>query len=135
VAHLHKDVFEKDLGKSLYCNQNAFFSPKRRVKVRTNKSAAHSCTKKLRVKCWWNWQLILLFLFEQDSDRSGDENAEDPDIAKIKKVQSFFRGWLCRRRSQFHLYHFIAICSKKLYCFTSLRAFCGFIITRGPWML
>ena len=21
-----------------------------------------------------------------------------PDIAKIKKVQSFFRGWLCRRR-------------------------------------
>ena len=35
--------------------------------------------------------------FFQDSDRS-DENAEDPDIAKIKKVQSFFRGWLCRRR-------------------------------------
>ena len=21
---------------------------------------------------------------------------EDPDLAKIKKVQSFFRGWLCR---------------------------------------
>ena len=23
---------------------------------------------------------------------------EDPDLAKIKKVQSFFRGWLCRHR-------------------------------------
>lgn len=32
----------------------------------------------------------------QDGDKSDDE--EDPDIAKIKKVQSFFRGWLCRRR-------------------------------------
>eukprot|EP00095_Tigriopus_kingsejongensis_P007206 maker-scaffold192_size271026-snap-gene-1.25 protein:Tk07206 transcript:maker-scaffold192_size271026-snap-gene-1.25-mRNA-1 annotation:"ras-specific guanine nucleotide-releasing factor 1-like" len=32
----------------------------------------------------------------QDGDKSEDE--EDPDIAKIKKVQSFFRGWLCRRR-------------------------------------
>ena len=41
---------------------------------------------------------VLNFLsYLQDSDRS-DENAEDPDIAKIKKVQSFFRGWLCRRR-------------------------------------
>ena len=29
-------------------------------------------------------------------DTSEDE--DDPDIAKIKKVQSFFRGWLCRRR-------------------------------------
>jgi hypothetical protein len=27
-----------------------------------------------------------------------DLDDEDPDIAKIKKVQSFFRGWLCRRR-------------------------------------
>jgi hypothetical protein len=34
----------------------------------------------------------------QEGDRSGDEELEDPDIAKIKKVQSFFRGWLCRRR-------------------------------------
>ena len=25
-----------------------------------------------------------------------EEEEEDPDIAKIKKVQSFFRGWLCR---------------------------------------
>ena len=41
--------------------------------------------------------LELSFFHFQDSDRS-DENAEDPDIAKIKKVQSFFRGWLCRRR-------------------------------------
>lgn len=31
----------------------------------------------------------------QDQD-DGDE--DNPDIAKIKKVQSFFRGWLCRRR-------------------------------------
>lgn len=29
-------------------------------------------------------------------DTSEDE--DDPDIAKVKKVQSFFRGWLCRRR-------------------------------------
>ena len=29
-------------------------------------------------------------------DEADDD--EDPDIAKIKKVQSFFRGWLCRRR-------------------------------------
>jgi hypothetical protein len=27
-----------------------------------------------------------------------EEESEDPDIAKIKKVQSFFRGWLCRYR-------------------------------------
>lgn len=27
-----------------------------------------------------------------------EEEEEDPDIGKIKKVQSFFRGWLCRRR-------------------------------------
>ena len=27
-----------------------------------------------------------------------DDDCSDPDIAKIKKVQSFFRGWLCRRR-------------------------------------
>ena len=27
-----------------------------------------------------------------------DREKDDPDIAKIKKVQSFFRGWLCRRR-------------------------------------
>ena len=32
----------------------------------------------------------------QEYDLSEEE--EDPDIAKIKKVQSFFRGWLCRRR-------------------------------------
>ena len=33
---------------------------------------------------------------QETGDKSDDE--EDPDIAKIKKVQSFFRGWLCRRR-------------------------------------
>ncbi|TRY64704.1 hypothetical protein DNTS_026565 [Danionella cerebrum] len=27
-----------------------------------------------------------------------DEEEEDPDIKKIKKVQSFMRGWLCRRK-------------------------------------
>ena len=34
------------------------------------------------------------------TDFSGEKSdeEEDPDIAKIKKVQSFFRGWLCRRR-------------------------------------
>ena len=35
---------------------------------------------------------------DESGDRSGEEGNEDPDIAKIKKVQSFFRGWLCRRR-------------------------------------
>ena len=39
----------------------------------------------------------------QDCDGGGDGSSadgenDDPDIAKIKKVQSFFRGWLCRRR-------------------------------------
>ena len=28
-------------------------------------------------------------------EKKSEEN-EDPDISKIKKVQSFFRGWLCR---------------------------------------
>ena len=32
--------------------------------------------------------------FSSEEDKSDDN--EDPDIAKIKKVQSFFRGWLCR---------------------------------------
>ena len=41
-----------------------------------------------------NWKLINLIDF---SGEKSDEE-EDPDIAKIKKVQSFFRGWLCRRR-------------------------------------
>ena len=30
------------------------------------------------------------------SEEDEEEEEEDPDIAKIKKVQSFFRGWLCR---------------------------------------
>ena len=30
------------------------------------------------------------------SEAEEEEEEEDPDIAKIKKVQSFFRGWLCR---------------------------------------
>ena len=33
-----------------------------------------------------------------ECDQSEEEIEEDPDIGKIKKVQSFFRGWLCRRR-------------------------------------
>ena len=41
-----------------------------------------------------SWKLINLIDF---SGEKSDEE-EDPDIAKIKKVQSFFRGWLCRRR-------------------------------------
>uniref|UniRef100_A0A670J3S6 Ras protein specific guanine nucleotide releasing factor 2 n=1 Tax=Podarcis muralis TaxID=64176 RepID=A0A670J3S6_PODMU len=28
----------------------------------------------------------------------GNQEEEDPDIKKIKKVQSFMRGWLCRRK-------------------------------------
>ncbi|KAI1239627.1 hypothetical protein IHE44_0011047, partial [Lamprotornis superbus] len=28
----------------------------------------------------------------------GNQDDEDPDIKKIKKVQSFMRGWLCRRK-------------------------------------
>ncbi len=28
----------------------------------------------------------------------GDIIEEEADLTKIKKVQSFFRGWLCRRR-------------------------------------
>ncbi|XP_078531441.1 ras-specific guanine nucleotide-releasing factor 2 isoform X1 [Lissotriton helveticus] len=28
----------------------------------------------------------------------GNQEGEDPDIKKIKKVQSFMRGWLCRRK-------------------------------------
>ncbi|KAF1383168.1 hypothetical protein PFLUV_G00128500 [Perca fluviatilis] len=27
-----------------------------------------------------------------------NQEEEDPDIKKIKKVQSFMRGWLCRRK-------------------------------------
>ncbi|XP_071743969.1 ras-specific guanine nucleotide-releasing factor 2-like isoform X3 [Lepeophtheirus salmonis] len=36
----------------------------------------------------------------QEGRSSGNSSVEeeDPDLAKIKKVQSFFRGWLCRRR-------------------------------------
>ena len=30
------------------------------------------------------------------SEEDLEDDDEDPDIAKIKKVQSFFRGWLCR---------------------------------------
>ncbi|XP_069556789.1 ras-specific guanine nucleotide-releasing factor 2 isoform X2 [Brachyistius frenatus] len=30
--------------------------------------------------------------------QSNQEEEEDPDIKKIKKVQSFMRGWLCRRK-------------------------------------
>jgi len=37
---IQRIFFKKVLGKSLYCNKNDF-SPKRTVKVRKNKSAAH----------------------------------------------------------------------------------------------
>ena len=30
------------------------------------------------------------------SEEDKSDESEDPDISKIKKVQSFFRGWLCR---------------------------------------
>jgi hypothetical protein len=40
-ALIQRQFFKKDLGKSLYCNKNAFFSPKRIVKVMKNKSSAH----------------------------------------------------------------------------------------------
>ena len=35
-------------------------------------------------------------MFRSGSETDTEEISEDPDIAKIKKVQSFFRGWLCR---------------------------------------
>ena len=38
--------------------------------------------------------LIIFFYLISEEDKREDN--EDPDIAKIKKVQSFFRGWLCR---------------------------------------
>jgi hypothetical protein len=38
---MQRKFFKKDIGKSLYYNQNAFFSPKRIVKVRKYKMAAH----------------------------------------------------------------------------------------------
>ena len=43
---------------------------------------------------------IMTWNFINPTDFSGEKSdeEEDPDIAKIKKVQSFFRGWLCRRR-------------------------------------
>ena len=31
-------------------------------------------------------------------DKEDEDEETDADISKIKKVQSFFRGWLCRRR-------------------------------------
>ena len=37
--------------------------------------------------------LLYFYLISEEDKR---EDNEDPDIAKIKKVQSFFRGWLCR---------------------------------------
>ena len=47
------------------------------------------------------WRLLPQ-ISKSSSSQDGDEERddEDPDIAKIKKVQSFFRGWLCRRRWQ-----------------------------------
>lgn len=34
----------------------------------------------------------------QNLQQLGGLNEESEEIRKIKKVQSFFRGWLCRRR-------------------------------------
>ena len=47
------------------------------------------------------WRLLPQ-ISKSSSSQDGDEERddEDPDIAKIKRVQSFFRGWLCRRRWQ-----------------------------------
>jgi len=36
-----KKFLKKDQVKQVYCNTNAFFSPKRLVKVKTNRLAAH----------------------------------------------------------------------------------------------
>ncbi len=41
TAHWYQEIFEKDQVKSLYCIPNTFFSPKRIVKLKTNKLAAH----------------------------------------------------------------------------------------------
>ncbi|XP_034048661.1 ras-specific guanine nucleotide-releasing factor 2 [Thalassophryne amazonica] len=35
---------------------------------------------------------------EQMAPQHNNQEEEDPDIKKIKKVQSFLRGWLCRRK-------------------------------------
>ena len=41
--------------------------------------------------------------FRRGSEDDEEEEEEDPDLAKIKKVQSFFRGWLCRFYSSFFI--------------------------------
>ena len=43
---------------------------------------------------WAGSKTLLYFYLISEEDKREDN--EDPDIAKIKKVQSFFRGWLCR---------------------------------------
>ena len=50
--------------------------------------------KRLDTEFFFFTSSISFFSLPSEYDRDND----DPDIAKIKKVQSFFRGWLCRRR-------------------------------------
>merc|ERR1719458_612287 len=58
--------------------------------------------KKLRTELFAlkkEWRLLPQVAKSTSSSQEGGEKSdeeEDPDIAKIKKVQSFFRGWLCR---------------------------------------
>uniref|UniRef100_A0A7N8WRK0 Ras protein-specific guanine nucleotide-releasing factor 2a n=1 Tax=Mastacembelus armatus TaxID=205130 RepID=A0A7N8WRK0_9TELE len=42
--------------------------------------------------------LVLNKTKEQLQPNQNNQEEEDPDIKKIKKVQSFMRGWLCRRK-------------------------------------
>lgn len=44
------------------------------------------------------------------SEEDKSEDNEDPDISKIKKVQSFFRGWLCRLNIKTEIYQKRLLC-------------------------
>ena len=44
-------------------------------------------------------------VFSRASEADEDEEEDDPDLVKIKKVQSFFRGWLCRYPEQLGVIH------------------------------
>ena len=44
------------------------------------------------------------------SEEDKSEDNEDPDISKIKKVQSFFRGWLCRLKIKIEVSKYKLLC-------------------------
>ena len=92
MGHDPGSFWTRVLGLGLDKYFSALYFKKR---VESNASKAISRSKKVEHR---TYTLSIIHHPSHSLPSEYDREKDDPDIAKIKKVQSFFRGWLCRRR-------------------------------------